>query len=88
MYDQILFPTDGSEGAATAHDHAIDLAKTYSATLHILYVADTNRESLTTIENQVVDALVQEGKTAVSEASDYARQYEVDVVDDVLQGTL
>lgn len=86
MYDRILFPTDGSEGAATAREHAIDLAETYSATLHILYVADTNRDSLTTIGNQVVDALEQEGATAVSEASDHAQTHGIDVVDDVLQG--
>jgi len=38
MYQSILFPTDGSEGAEAAFDHAVDHASTYDATLHVLYV--------------------------------------------------
>jgi nucleotide-binding universal stress UspA family protein len=38
MYNNILYPTDGSKGAAVVLDHAHDLAETYSATLHILFV--------------------------------------------------
>lgn len=40
MYDSILFPTDGSEAAAEALDHAVDHARQYDATLHVLFVAD------------------------------------------------
>ena len=40
MYDNILYPTDGSKGAAVVLDHARDLATTYNATLHILFVVD------------------------------------------------
>jgi len=39
MYQAILFPTDGSDGADAALTHASDVARTYDATLHILYVA-------------------------------------------------
>jgi len=39
MYDSILFPTDGSEAAETALDHAADHARQYGATLHVLFVA-------------------------------------------------
>ena len=42
MYDDILIPTDGSEVAETAIDHAIDLAETYDATLHTLYIVDVD----------------------------------------------
>jgi len=41
MYETILVPTDGSEGALAAVDHAIDIAGRYGATLHALFVADT-----------------------------------------------
>ncbi len=41
MYDTILIPTDGSDVAENAIDHAIDLAEQYDATLHALYVVDT-----------------------------------------------
>lgn len=40
MYDNILYPTDGSKGAAVVLDHARDLASTYDATLHVLFVVD------------------------------------------------
>ena len=39
MYDNILFPTDGSEAADAALDHAVDHARNYDATLHVLFVA-------------------------------------------------
>ena len=40
MYDTILVPTDGSDVAEKAIDHAIELASTYGATVHALYVID------------------------------------------------
>ncbi|WP_262177355.1 universal stress protein [Haloarcula laminariae] len=39
MYETILFPTDGSEAAAAALDHAVDHARQYDAALHVLFVA-------------------------------------------------
>ncbi|QIB73797.1 universal stress protein [Halogeometricum borinquense] len=40
MYDRILVPTDGSDCANAAVDHAADLASKYDAEVHILYVVD------------------------------------------------
>jgi nucleotide-binding universal stress UspA family protein len=37
VYDTILFPTDGSEGAQAALDHAVDLADRHDATLDVLH---------------------------------------------------
>jgi hypothetical protein len=37
MYDNILSPTDSSEGAAVAFDGVRDVAETYDATAHVLY---------------------------------------------------
>ncbi|WP_458190421.1 universal stress protein [Haladaptatus sp. NG-WS-4] len=42
MYENILVPTDGSEGAERAVELAIELATTYDAALHTLYVIDVN----------------------------------------------
>ncbi|MFC7076736.1 universal stress protein [Haloarcula halophila] len=42
MYDHILIPTDGSDTANAAVDHAVDLAEKYGAELHALYVVDVN----------------------------------------------
>lgn len=40
MYERILVPTDGSEVAGVAVDHAVDIAEKYDATVHALYVVD------------------------------------------------
>ncbi|MES3518045.1 MAG: universal stress protein [Natronomonas sp.] len=42
MYKRILVPTDGSDVAQAAVDHAIDIASKYGAEVHALYVADTD----------------------------------------------
>ncbi|MDS0281375.1 universal stress protein [Haloarcula onubensis] len=39
MYQNVLFPTDGSDGADAALAHAVDIARQYDATLHVLFVA-------------------------------------------------
>jgi len=39
MYEHILVPTDGSDVAEAAVDHALDLEK-YDAEVHALYVVD------------------------------------------------
>lgn len=40
MYDTILVPTDGSDEAAMAIEHAIGLAAAVGARIHALYVID------------------------------------------------
>jgi len=40
MYDSILLPTDGSERAAAALEHAIGAVKAYDASLHVISVVD------------------------------------------------
>ena len=86
MYDRILFPTDGSEGAAAALGHVLDVAAAHDATVHLLNVADTTRDSAVPVEGDVVDALHEEGKRIVGEAADRARERGVDVVTDVVEG--
>lgn len=40
MYETILFPTDGTDHSATVADHAVDIAETRNASLHVLSVVD------------------------------------------------
>ncbi|WP_257298265.1 universal stress protein [Haloarchaeobius sp. FL176] len=86
MYDDILFPTDGSEPSMAAFEYAVDLASTYGATLHVLYVADTNRDSVTTVSGEVVDALESEGDRVVADVEDRARDHSVETTTEVIQG--
>lgn len=86
MFDRLLFPTDGSDGAAAVFDHVLDVAEAHDATVHVLNVADTTRESLTQIQGQVVDALERAGTEAVREAATRASDRGVPTVTEVLQG--
>ncbi|MFC7139136.1 universal stress protein [Halosimplex aquaticum] len=86
MYDEILFPTDGSDAADAALEVAIAVADAHDATLHVLYVADTNQPSLARIEGQVRDVLEGEGRDIVDDAASRARRAGVDTVDEVIQG--
>ena len=72
-------------GGRSARPHA-DLAETYDATLSVLSVTNTNRDRATTVDGQVVDALVRVGESVVGETVERIRQRGVDVEDEVLQG--
>ncbi|MFC7116458.1 universal stress protein [Natronoarchaeum sp. GCM10025703] len=86
MFNRILFPTDGSDGAAVALDHLLDFATRHNATIHILNVANTTPVSVPQMQENEVDALVQEGERLVSEAANQARRRGIDTVTEVLQG--
>ncbi|MFC7113721.1 universal stress protein [Natronoarchaeum sp. GCM10025703] len=40
MYDDILVPTDGSDGTEQTLDHAIEIAQNHDATVHAISVMD------------------------------------------------
>jgi nucleotide-binding universal stress UspA family protein len=86
VFDQILFPTDGSDGATVAFDHVLDIATTHDATVHILNVVDTTQESVLQLRSDSVEVLEKDGENVVSEAADRADQRGVDTVTEVRQG--
>lgn len=86
MYDRVLFPTDGSEGADEVLEHVLDVAAAYDATVHVLHVADTTRDSVLQIRGEVVDALEREGEQIVRRAAERADERRVETVTEVLQG--
>ena len=43
MYETIVVPTDGSENARRAADHAVDIASKTGATVHAISVVDATR---------------------------------------------
>ena len=45
MFETILLPTDGSERAERAAPYAVELAERFDATLHPMYVVDTDAMS-------------------------------------------
>lgn len=86
MFDRILFPTDGGDGADAAFDHVLDLAADHDATVHVLNVADTTHDSVTRVGRTVVDVLEREGEDVVEAAADRAADRGVETVTAVLQG--
>ena len=86
MFDRILFPTDGGDGADAAFDHVLDLAADHGATVHLLNVADTTHDSVTRIGGEIVDVLEREGEEIVEAAADRAAERGVETVTEVLQG--
>ncbi|PCR89547.1 universal stress protein [Natrinema ejinorense] len=86
MYEDILLPFDGSDGAAETLHHAAEIAHWADATIHVLFVADTTRDSVTVVETRVVDALVREGEGIVEEAEKTLDTLGVDYDSDVVQG--
>lgn len=86
MYDNILLPYDGSDGAAEVLHHAGEIAHVADATIQVLYVADTTRDSVTVVEGETVDALVQEGEDVVDEAAKTLDTLGVSYDTDVVQG--
>lgn len=86
MYEDILLPFDGTDGATAALHHASDIARWADATIHLLFVADTTRDSVTVVETQVVDALVREGENVLDAAEETLRTLGADYESDVVQG--
>ncbi|QFU84386.1 universal stress protein [Natronorubrum aibiense] len=86
MYEDILLPFDNSEGAAEALHHTSEIAHRLDATIHILFVADTTRDSVTVVGDEVVDALVKKGDDIVKEAAKTLDTLGVSYDTDVVQG--
>ncbi|WP_254767017.1 universal stress protein [Salinilacihabitans rarus] len=70
MYETILFPTDGSEQSATALEHAIDVAETRGATLHVLSVVDDR--AFLVLDDERVEAVREDLRERALEAVDGA----------------
>lgn len=81
MYDNILLPTDGSEGMDAVIDHTRELAEKHDATLHALYVANT--ASLTDLPMEsawdgVTAALQQQGEEAIEVVSEQVGDHPIE----------
>ena len=85
MYDDILFPTDGSEAAEATFSHAVAMAQAFDARLHALYVVNTtyagvgaagsvNINSLRASGEEILEALetqiAEEGLEGVTEITE------------------
>lgn len=89
MYQDILLPTDGSEGVEDAIEECIDLARLTDATVHALYVVDT-RDYGTVSDAEwagLQEALTTEGERAIEAIAERADRSDIGSVTAVEEGS-
>jgi nucleotide-binding universal stress UspA family protein len=85
MYETILFPTDGGDHTRHAMDHAIDVAQTRDAELHVFSVVD-DRAFLVLEDDRIEEVrseLEENALDAVTEAIEAAERAGVETTSDV-----
>ena len=82
----ILVPIDGSDPAAAAFDHALEIAADAGGTLHLLYVANAAKLGFARLGRDVADSLEEEGTDLLERARERAERRGVDVVTDLRRG--
>ena len=70
MYDTLLLPTDGGDGTAVAIDHAVAVAESFGATVHVLSVADTRNRFESPSSGLAGDAWTAAERDRAREAAD------------------
>jgi nucleotide-binding universal stress UspA family protein len=87
-FGTVLVPTDGSDCASTAADHAIDLAVATNGAVHIIHVVDLGVVWDDVTAGTVLEALEDAGERAIDEVVDRAENAGVGTVEaSVVSGT-
>ncbi|QSG08100.1 universal stress protein [Halapricum desulfuricans] len=87
MYEKILFPFDGSDGAAEVLQHAGELAHWEDGSIRLLYVADTNEVSVSRVGDEMLDSLIEHGEEILSDAAGILESLDVRYTTDIAKGT-
>ncbi|MFB6102342.1 MAG: universal stress protein [Haloplanus sp.] len=89
MYDTILVPIDGSDGANRAIQHALDQADQFDATLHSIFVVDTrlHGEPALSSAELVLDDIEDRGQELLHQLSNEAADRGVEAVTRCCHGT-
>lgn len=85
-YEDVLLPTDGSEGADLAVDWGLALAAVYDATMHTIYSVETPWFSEVADSPEIHDLLEQTGRDAVEAIRERARTAGISVMGNVGSG--
>ncbi|AFZ71946.1 universal stress protein [Natronobacterium gregoryi] len=80
MYDTILVPTDGSDPANQATEHALTLADRYDADVYVMYCVETHRygEHALSSADIVLNRLEEQGQAMLEEVTDRANSAGID----------
>ncbi|WP_169302483.1 universal stress protein [Halorientalis salina] len=89
MYETVLVPTDGSETATSAVDHAIDAAQRHDATVHLLYVVDSSVANAAPglAMSEIKEKLEPEGERALAELESKVEEADLETVTEMRKGT-
>ena len=87
MHETILLPTDGSDVTEPAVAHAIQLAQSEGATLHVLHVVDTSVLPLDRHSRSAYDGMEAAGRDSVEAIRDRAQDVGIHSVSAVRMGT-
>lgn len=74
MMENILVATDGSDKAAKAVEHGLDLAAVFDATVHVIYVIETEASYILTVglDDEEMEEYRAYGETVVDEIVEQA----------------
>ena len=88
MYDTILVPTDGSDPANRAVEHALTLADRYDATVHAMYCVETHRYGEPALSSAaiVLNQLEERGQSMLVELAERADTEGIDCSYDLCHG--
>ncbi|WP_122088191.1 universal stress protein [Halalkalicoccus subterraneus] len=86
MYDHVLLPVSTDATPDERYEPIYELAAQHGATITILSVADTNRDSVTNLGGEVVDTLESEATKAVERFAEAARERAITVETETIQG--
>lgn len=89
MYDDILVPTDGSEGTEQTLEHVVEIARNHGARLHALSVVD-RRVYLAAEEDERDDVMAKlrgEAEDAIELVEDRLADADVEVTAEIVDGT-
>jgi nucleotide-binding universal stress UspA family protein len=88
MYDTILVPTDGSDPANRAVEHALALADRYGSHVHALYCVETHRYGEPALSSTaiVLNQLEEQGQAMLEELGGRADNAGIECTWDVCHG--
>jgi nucleotide-binding universal stress UspA family protein len=86
MYDTIVVPTDGSDPANRAGNHAFGIAERYGADVHLIYVLEVGAHAFEGMETSIVGLLKEGAEKALDELATEARERTLPVTTDTLRG--
>lgn len=89
MYDDILVPTDGRPGTDSAVARGLYFARQFDATVHALFVRDTELGPESLPDNDraaVLEELETRGETAVRDIREWGKDLDIDVVTELREG--